>query len=499
MEIAQADITYGRKRPESDDDSDSHVPKRRHVDVGARGAFVCYICNNTYEHKKTLLKHQRTKHDPDSVRFQCTVCGRSFTQDWDRRRHESEQHGEGKQPCERCQRLVRPDALQEHQKTRACVLTTTRRTDQIDKPATPSAVAEDDNALDLTRSPSSNGEQSSLNDSGVYMDRLEISFVEEDAIVTDSGNVTSLPGGELPPPDTATSARSVRRAVTSFSASGNDAQCSTVQHDICSMADYPASVSDEGWEDIMSMIDGWIPSAWRNDMSLEPDKNENMRDSLTRRPSDVASRAAKSILKKRILGLRLSKHSQVQRGITSSSVDNNNYGCCTLCGQLYGQTEQEVRSHVTPHLTELKDPRYSCRECHIDFAYDKDLHLHQAAAEEGQCGHVFQHSDPCSGHHPPTDSPILDTITDHDKLLNSLRSWEYSQLRLLILAAATASKARLSELQAPGSQRRPASINVYLHDISKRLSTSSLASFVTNASALTAPAGSDMRTMQQAM
>lgn len=183
MDSKDADLTsHDLVRPLSGSSS-SHAPKRRRIDTSSTSAsnaveqFICGSCNKHFQHKKTLVKHQKT-HALDAVRFQCTECEQTFSQDYDRRRHKKQQHGEGKEACEYCGKYIRPDGLRDHWKTKACMLAQSKLSEQI-----------------LATSGPDGNDIPSENDSGISLDHLS----------QDKGNVVFDHLAAMSPPQDALS------------------------------------------------------------------------------------------------------------------------------------------------------------------------------------------------------------------------------------------------------------------------------------------------------
>lgn len=81
--------------------------------------WICIPCNITFTSRRALKRHQDCSRthllninaDPDvSARHQCSRCNKTFVRLHDLRRHNSEQHGDGKKPCARCNKVIRSGA-----------------------------------------------------------------------------------------------------------------------------------------------------------------------------------------------------------------------------------------------------------------------------------------------------------------------------------------------------------------------------------------------------
>ena len=102
---------------------------------------------------------------------------------------------------------------------------------------------------------------------------------------------------------------------------------------------------------------------------------------------------------------------------------------CALCNEHLGSNVTEVRAHLEKHSKQL-DQDFSCKTCQIIFAQERDLTLHETSAAKGECGFVFDHAEPCNGHHPP--DIFSEMLTDDDRLQFAVRlqHWEQAQLKL---------------------------------------------------------------------
>ena len=81
-------------------------------------------CNRTFTTKKALLRHLResSKHcnEASTTKFHCSLCPKLFSRAYDRKRHETEQHDNGKRICKGCGKLTRPNAHNENDASAKC-------------------------------------------------------------------------------------------------------------------------------------------------------------------------------------------------------------------------------------------------------------------------------------------------------------------------------------------------------------------------------------------
>ncbi|KAK4502303.1 hypothetical protein PRZ48_005728 [Zasmidium cellare] len=97
---------------------------------------------------------------------------------------------------------------------------------------------------------------------------------------------------------------------------------------------------------------------------------------------------------------------------------------CNICGEEFGPDEDDLIKHIERHSTELATRPFRCEDCHIDFAFARDLERHRNLAELGHCGFNFCHDKKCWGHHP---GDIWD-------MPRRLEAWETCQIRAHRLA-----------------------------------------------------------------
>lgn len=102
--------------------------------------------------------------------------------------------------------------------------------------------------------------------------------------------------------------------------------------------------------------------------------------------------------------------------------------CCPLCRLPYERNEIDLRVHLERHLKEQQTPGHMCNECEIGFVYEEDLRMHQlSVAMATYCTHDCHDPIDCIRHLPPPDEK------NHTRMLASVREWEHSQLREMIL------------------------------------------------------------------
>ena len=91
--------------------------------------FRCEQCDRNFSARRTLQRHlrenkihQRASAEPATSPsiIRCRHCKKVFVRAHDYRRHTAEQHGSGKVPCQRCNKLVRPKAPHKDPSGREC-------------------------------------------------------------------------------------------------------------------------------------------------------------------------------------------------------------------------------------------------------------------------------------------------------------------------------------------------------------------------------------------
>lgn len=115
---------------------------------------------------------------------------------------------------------------------------------------------------------------------------------------------------------------------------------------------------------------------------------------------------------------------------------NSGYGAsdvmrpiCGHCHKMFEQEKASVAQHLEGHWNELKQT-YKCHLCDAKFVRKQDFAHHQRNSSSGHCGFQFNHTQPCSGHHP-----ILSA--DHEAFCLKLSEWEQSQLQLFSRSVAS--------------------------------------------------------------
>ena len=97
-------------------------------DLGIGTIYECHTCATSFAQPQSLSRHYKSKSHitqlgkvstpPES----CEECGKTFVRRHDKVRHQKLLHGDGKQPCPVCSKLIRPGqhALAERMDTKAC-------------------------------------------------------------------------------------------------------------------------------------------------------------------------------------------------------------------------------------------------------------------------------------------------------------------------------------------------------------------------------------------
>lgn len=82
----------------------------------------CEPCDKTYTTERALQRHIREsrKHCGRICHYRCRECSKQFVRHHDYRRHVSEQHGQGKVKCPRCQKISRPGAPHHNDHGKPC-------------------------------------------------------------------------------------------------------------------------------------------------------------------------------------------------------------------------------------------------------------------------------------------------------------------------------------------------------------------------------------------
>lgn len=104
---------------------------------------------------------------------------------------------------------------------------------------------------------------------------------------------------------------------------------------------------------------------------------------------------------------------------------------CALCHKRTGNSMAEIKGHIGRHIVEMKD-QLECVECKITFARPADLERHQQTASSGHCGFSFEHLYECTGHHPPEEADDIFRDPDHVRLDGQLSQWQQAQIHVFL-------------------------------------------------------------------
>lgn len=124
--------------------------------------------------------------------------------------------------------------------------------------------------------------------------------------------------------------------------------------------------------------------------------------------------------------------SVVQRNGTARTVAAASVPLCIFCNQVFEHDWQDLLPHLRRHLDSFSS-EWPCKICKISFVHKEDLNRHQVDAEVlGNCGFKFGHTSICTGHHPPKQDDSNTDLSDWDRfrLCVQLRGWEQQQLRV---------------------------------------------------------------------
>lgn len=131
------------------------------------------------------------------------------------------------------------------------------------------------------------------------------------------------------------------------------------------------------------------------------------------------------------LSLLKSRLSLLCTGATPRSRAKKAEVLCVLCRSPFGLSHTEIRDHLHRHAESFTGS-YACLVCQIAFTHESDLLMHERSAAKGHCGFHFDHSEPCQGHHIPTQ--MESGLSDHDRftLWSRVRHWEQAQLKMYL-------------------------------------------------------------------
>lgn len=129
-------------------------------------------------------------------------------------------------------------------------------------------------------------------------------------------------------------------------------------------------------------------------------------------------------------------------------VSSTTSSTCNYCRKSFqNQASEALRRHPNNHLVELTQ-WHECTTCDVFFQNSRDLELHRQWAEShGYCGLNFEHQGLCRGHRTPIIGDFENSQMqqqDRHAFCVSLRSWEYTQLKLY--------RQRVGELLTPQVQ-----------------------------------------------
>lgn len=387
--------------------------------------FKCEIsgCTSSYRHKKSLTKHLKT-HEANAVRYQCTHCEQTFSQDYDRRRHEWEQHSERRatERCPHCDRFMRPRALQEH----------------LDKSCAKRLQSSSPLRLDpLVFEPMSMDLKIQAAEHSLPFDVDTLAEQAVSAVIPDFEGVVcqNRDDSELKQHPDRPAAIS-ESSIDSGFASAPSSECRSL-----AVADQSAAVLD------ITTPNEVVPETEAN-TQFQPAGVSDLPAPPRSTPSpppmaqisidgacDVTCSPINTTTTDALITLGASNTTRRRR----SEPD------CIICGRPFELDKRELLGHLARHIRELSKPAFRCALCDIWFVYEADLRNHELCAQSAQssCGYAFAHSEMCTGHHPPSPSHYIGfaprqseekraLLSDHRRMLfwaGDLKGWEYAQLK----------------------------------------------------------------------
>lgn len=362
----------------------------------SKRVFLC-DCGKSYGSSSALYRHQRTSKDHDNgtrivERYSCTICDTTCSRPYDLERHVDEQHGEGKTACPRCGKHIRKGAPHANEHGRTCVtaMSDFRGTWGGGELRRPTTIVENNSDQENT---------------------------DPQFLVADVHRVARLSLPVLK----STQVDEIERATARQTASKRPRSPASpvLQVDTPQESKRPYESSNEGICTSSETLVTPDCTGPRVNTSLETPVSFPYK----LRPHLKTWKQAQELIHFGNLGL--------------SAKDLT----CGLCGLIFrSKSITQLFSHLDEvHFKESEGP-HTCKECEISFAYEKDLSTHLHSAKMGDCGFMFQHTQECTGHHPPQKSRLSrsneeskrlrEDLTDNDRFefCYRVRHWEQAQV-----------------------------------------------------------------------
>ena len=373
---------------------DSLPPSKRR-----RTIFLCEPCGTFYTEKRALARHRHTDSHrrntgvPLANKYPCKLCGKQFSRDHDRQRHEKEKHRGIKRSTKPKLDARRTSFLSDDSPRQDFVYTTSMFLDE-DEDEPP--IKEDINAV-----PPTDNEQSRIDEAANEPARSATcdGAVGQSWFAEHSEDETEVPTDSTP--------RSQQSMKTIAS---NTADSAIDMVDEAHEAKFPAIQTHD----------------YRNDRDDQDDEKmavlNEMTDDLT---LEVKARPAVPVYP---------RASVIQRNGKLNTIASREPCLCAFCKKPFEDDQVDLLTHLRQHLDMFKGELH-CQTCKIGFVHKADLDNHQNSANVlGHCGFTFDHQNSCTGHHPPVRNRVDAELTDRDtfRLCTQLRHWEQSQLRAYI-------------------------------------------------------------------
>ena len=368
----------------------------------ARTGFQCEICSTSYTESRALTRHRQTDYHrrmaglPFAQKYACSTCNKQFSRDFDRVRHENEQHKGLRRPNANRQNV--PNGHTQHQDSLTQLLSMQDDELAATEPAyqQPPAGANDD-------------EDHYQNQPG---------SLDSDTIMTGSNSYFTVD-----------SAMDLGQYDASSVAASSDGHGK-----VASVSELPnGELAEQRLMDIP--MEEVLPGGLEDPAETAPNL------ALYRYPEKPNPRPLHPVAEEE--QGRVGRKSLIHRHGRMTVASPQREEFCTFCDTPFEEILEELMSHLRRHLDVLTGS-HLCADCQIEFVHSEDLEMHKAAASRGHCAFGFPHLTDCHGHHPPSPESQMDLMSDWDglRLCTRLRDWDQAQLHAYMASVSRLLKRR---------------------------------------------------------
>ncbi|WPH00881.1 Hypothetical protein R9X50_00371300 [Acrodontium crateriforme] len=407
------------------------------MSANGRMSYRCEACNKSYTERRALARHRhsdlhrRTTNQPLTQKYPCSTCGKTFQRNHDRQRHENEMHKGLKRSGITKREHEKSDA-DDAPRRKVKRTHSARGSVSLSQPPRPPPVSnwqywnEESAAvvtpwcIEPTESRSKSSHSSKTGTSWSHASSVSPRATPSLRAPSES-NSLNLPPANL-------------RGQTWFAdeSSSDDESLDVLMKDtpLSQLSLRTMSSAGDSAIDMSQDREAKFPSITTLDFrDFDP---ASAKAAMSSQVSLIESTRALQIPPRHATSSTLLMRGKVRRiGLRSRDTTR-----CIFCKDVFEDEPEKLLPHLQKHLDMLKRDTFKCALCDLPFANEADLRSHTTSAKsKGNCGIDFEHTTPCTGHHPFVPGDDAHTNPDNvdaNRMRATLTNWEQAQLQSYI-------------------------------------------------------------------